>query len=390
MARSKIAVFIDAENLTSWVKEQGPEKLVEELSATGQLIVRKAYGNWNNGSIQGFQQHLNRQGFELVHNYHPVSGKNSSDIQLTVDVMETAMRLSDIDWFVLATGDSDFSPLFRRLREMGKEVIGVGPRSPLSDSVKTSCTRYIYTDAVDSKDEETQQEEQSKAFKLAHKALSLFDGAAHCSQLKVRMTALDSAFNEKALGFTSFTDFLRDSPKLEVYQDNKIWLVRFKTKPITTTLPSLENATLREYESARKSGKWPVLPWTKFQKAYELATTLKPLPKEDIPQQLVNASSGQLSELEAGCLTKLMFTGNLFYPVKGKSAQVIGFQIRKSLNWQYVADSIQFSHIIKHCRAKKIPIDELVLRQLAWGEYNKAQFDKVFQMAEERLPKKEP
>ena len=55
-------------------------------------------------------------GFELIHNYHPVSGKNSTDIQLTIDAMEYAMRLNDVNWFVLATGDSDFSPLFRRLR----------------------------------------------------------------------------------------------------------------------------------------------------------------------------------------------------------------------------------------------------------------------------------
>jgi len=110
--------------LTQWVKDDGAEKLLSELSPTGQIIVRRAYGNWTNPGLLNFQGNLNRSGFELIHNYHPISGKNSSDIQLTIDVIEYALRLNDVEWFVLATGDSDFSPLFRRLREIGKEVIG--------------------------------------------------------------------------------------------------------------------------------------------------------------------------------------------------------------------------------------------------------------------------
>lgn len=48
---------------------------------------------------------------------------------------------------MLATGDSDFGPVFRRLREMGKGVIGIGPYSVLSKSVSLSCHEYIFTDA---------------------------------------------------------------------------------------------------------------------------------------------------------------------------------------------------------------------------------------------------
>ena len=145
MERTKIAVFVDVENLTQWIKYGGPEEILSELSSIGQIIVRRAYGNWANQHLQSFQGELNRQGFELIHNFHPVSGKNSSDIQLTIDVIEHALRLTDVEWFVLATGDSDFSPLFRRLREMGKEVIGTGPRSPLSESVKTEVAPKIKT-----------------------------------------------------------------------------------------------------------------------------------------------------------------------------------------------------------------------------------------------------
>lgn len=47
---------------------------------------------------------------------------------------------------VLATGDSDFGPVFRRLRELGKGVVGVGPSSVLSSSVELSCHDFVFTD----------------------------------------------------------------------------------------------------------------------------------------------------------------------------------------------------------------------------------------------------
>lgn len=56
-------------------------------------------------------------------------------------------RGPNIYWVVLVTGDSDFGPVFRRLREMGKGVVGVGPSSVLSNSVSLSCHDYILTDA---------------------------------------------------------------------------------------------------------------------------------------------------------------------------------------------------------------------------------------------------
>jgi len=46
LEKSKIAVFIDVENLTQWVKDDGPERLMADISAIGQVIVRPAYGVW--------------------------------------------------------------------------------------------------------------------------------------------------------------------------------------------------------------------------------------------------------------------------------------------------------------------------------------------------------
>lgn len=55
-------------------------------------------------------------------------------------------RGPEIQWVVLATGDSDFGPVFRKLRELGKGVVGVGPSSVLSTSVSSSCHDFLFTD----------------------------------------------------------------------------------------------------------------------------------------------------------------------------------------------------------------------------------------------------
>jgi uncharacterized LabA/DUF88 family protein len=194
-----IGIFLDVENLTKWIKEGGPEQLLSEINTIGHPIVRRAYGNWSSNGITNFQAYLNRLGFELIHTYHPVSGKNSADIQMTVDAIEYAWNLKDISWFVLATGDSDFSPLFRRLREMGKGVIGVGPRSTLSETVKTSCSRFIYTESVTQKGDIAVQSAYEDAADNAVKVLSSFGNTIHLSMLKAKILNIDSAFDEKQL-----------------------------------------------------------------------------------------------------------------------------------------------------------------------------------------------
>lgn len=293
MKSSKIAIFIDVENLTQWVKEDGPEKLLSELSSTGQIIVRRAYGNWTNQNLFNFQGNLNRSGFELIHNYHPISGKNSSDIQLTIDVMEYALRLNDVDWFVLATGDSDFSPLFRRLREIGKEVIGVGPRSALSESVKTSCSRYVYTDIT----QETIKLALADAIELVEKALKTFEEPVSYSSLKNLMINIDSAFDEKALGFKSFSEFLKsiDSIELVRSEDTKTWLASPKlSKSENADAPKIKKGEqqitdiLETYQKLLKEKSWPSIPSDYLSKIYNVLITLPPLTRTELTEAVID------------------------------------------------------------------------------------------------------
>lgn len=234
---NRIAVFVDAENVGGWIKQGGADVLINELKKLGQIIVRRAYGVWSRPQLAMHQSTLNKQGFELIHCYHPASGKNSADIHMTVDVMECAWQVSNINCFVLVTGDSDFSPVFRRLRAIGKEVIGVGQSSTLSQCVEGTCSRYIYTDEFvecSQKLPENAPEVQSKsqaggtpvkvpkapiqkpvaqatmtrANELTKAVLRAEQKPINISQLRNKLVARDKKFDHKLLGFGQFSAYL--------------------------------------------------------------------------------------------------------------------------------------------------------------------------------------
>ncbi|WP_075172126.1 NYN domain-containing protein [Neptunomonas phycophila] len=261
MEKSKIAIFVDVENLTKWVKEEGLEKLVTDLGSTaGRIVTRKAYGVWSNSQISNLQAPLNRMGFDLIHSYHPVSGKNSADIQFTMDVLESAIRVDDIEQIVLATGDSDFSPLFRRLREMGKEVIGVGPRSPLSECVKSSCTRYIYTDVAEAQEA---QYELAEAKAMVEKIIKEHGEPMSLGLLKSQIISTDNSFDERTWEYSNFSSFVRDIPTIDVYQarGKTHWLGEIKQQvPDKSSNHKLSQATTDEYKQLLRQMNWPFVP----------------------------------------------------------------------------------------------------------------------------------
>ncbi len=249
----KVAIFLDVENLSGWLKSGGGEHLLAHANKLGQVAVRKAYGDFSVPSVSLRQAELNLLGFEFVHVYHSVKGKNSADIQITVDAMEYFARMPDVGWFVLATGDSDFSPLFRKLRELGKSVVGIGPRSALSKAVKKSCTQFIYTEKQLTEKKAVEKQtpantadlskarQRRQAIKLLKQVLDKLPHGANLSQVKKAMLTTNSAFDEKILGFSSFKKFLQSAPEIGLlYQQKSVWHIRSAS---TTVAKNARKAT---------------------------------------------------------------------------------------------------------------------------------------------------
>jgi hypothetical protein len=118
MTDPRVALLIDADNLSGDVIEQAVEHL---LKLHGAIHFRRAYS-----SPQKVIEHTD---LFRRHSIRPMvnvpTGKNSTDIALAVDAIDLALSERP-DIVVIASSDSDYAPLAQRLREKGCRVLGIG------------------------------------------------------------------------------------------------------------------------------------------------------------------------------------------------------------------------------------------------------------------------
>ena len=139
-----LALLIDSENTGI----EPIEGLLKSLKDEGRVTICRAYSDWS-GPVKN-KDALLKMGIEPIHHFRPLKGKkNSSDIAMAVDGMEIAYS-RPVDIFVIASSDSDFIPLVRKLRSMGKTVIGAGRSSIAHEGLKAIYDRFIELDGSDS------------------------------------------------------------------------------------------------------------------------------------------------------------------------------------------------------------------------------------------------
>lgn len=145
-----MALFCDFENIALGVRDAkyaqfDVKKIMERLLLKGNIIVKKAYSDWDR--YKDYKPVMHEASFELIEIPHVrQSGKNSADIRMVVDALDLCYTKSHVDTFVIISGDSDFSPLVSKLRENNKLVIGVGVKNSSSDLLVANCDEFIFYD----------------------------------------------------------------------------------------------------------------------------------------------------------------------------------------------------------------------------------------------------
>jgi uncharacterized protein (TIGR00288 family) len=151
----RIAVFLDYENLAIGARDYlgGMEfafrPIADALAERGRLVVRRAYADWS--YFDEDRRMLTRAHVELIEIPQRMGHqrKNAADIKMAVDAVELAFERDYISTFVLCTGDSDFTPLVHKLRELNKRVIGVGVERSTSALLPPACDEFLYYDRLE-------------------------------------------------------------------------------------------------------------------------------------------------------------------------------------------------------------------------------------------------
>jgi uncharacterized protein (TIGR00288 family) len=247
MQEKHIAVFVDYDNIEIGVKstlqrEFSVAVVLDALKERGHIVAKFAYANW--GRQEAATRQMAENAVQMVQRIpSPRGDKNGGDINLALDALEMAFTHSHVNAFVIVSGDSDFIPLVNKLKEYGKTVYIVGGKSFTSTILQQNCHEFISYESImgdeppresrrhprdredkvaGDKSDRSEKKEQpkrerpaplelSQAMPLVERALEVLERRGVQPQLgllKSTMLQLSPAFNERAYGARSFSDFV--------------------------------------------------------------------------------------------------------------------------------------------------------------------------------------
>ena len=266
--------------------------IIDYAASFGTLVLTRAYADWSSPVNAEYRSQLVARAVDLVQLFPAAAyAKNGADIRLAVDAVEDMFRLSDLTHVVLVGGDSDYVPLAQRCKRLGRYVIGVGVAGSTAKSLAAACDEFesydslpgvvrpaqkkvavqaapvVETPEADAATEapakakaaprtrakkaakpaetetlatetavvETLTTEQDEGTLLLERALRLGHDKAgadewlHSSAVKTHMRRMDPSFSEKALGYRSFSDFLKSRDQIaELEETGHERLVRLR------------------------------------------------------------------------------------------------------------------------------------------------------------------
>jgi uncharacterized protein (TIGR00288 family) len=241
MSRSQhdLAVFIDFENLALGFPKSRSfsfeiARVLDRLLEKGKVIVKTAYADWSR--FRPYTKSLHEAGVELIEiPKRSLTGKNSADIHMCVDAMDLCYSKPHIDSFVIVSGDSDFSPLVSKLKENGKQVIGLAMKGSTAQLLADNCDEFIYyDDLIESSAKSSASVPKGlpagkrKAFSLLVETVRALQrenyDVLHSSMVKDTMKRKQSSFDEGSAGYRSFSELLEDAEEaglIKLHEDER-------------------------------------------------------------------------------------------------------------------------------------------------------------------------
>jgi uncharacterized protein (TIGR00288 family) len=149
----RIALFLDYENLAIGARDTlgglDFRPIADALAERGRVVVRRAYADWS--YFEDDRRMLTRHQVELIEIPQRMGAvrKNAADIKMAVDAVELSFERDYITTFVLGTGDSDFTPLVHKLRELNRRVIGIGIEASTSALLPAACDEFLFYERLE-------------------------------------------------------------------------------------------------------------------------------------------------------------------------------------------------------------------------------------------------
>ncbi|MBI1901520.1 MAG: NYN domain-containing protein [Planctomycetia bacterium] len=236
-APAKVAVYWDFENIHAGLvdarhgegayrkdRQAGKEKVLkieavmDFVATIGDVVINRAYADWR--YLTRYRSDLLKYSIDLVQLFPRGShAKNGADIRLALDALEDVHHFPYLSHVVVVSGDSDFIGVAQKIRQAGREVIGIGVEDATNPYWIHACNQFkLYRTLLQTALPETEAPpakasltETKELLAASVKQLMAQTGEdwVLSSSVKSAIRRLNPAFDETRLGYRSFKQFLR-------------------------------------------------------------------------------------------------------------------------------------------------------------------------------------
>src|SRR5690606_28024968 len=224
---NRLAVLIDGDNIPSaYIKE-----MMEEIAKYGNPTIKRIYGDWTKPHLAKWKAVLLENAINPIQQYGYTQGKNATDSAMIIDAMDI-LYSDKVDGFCLVSSDSDFTRLATRLREAGKNVIGIGEKKTPEPFI-VACDRFIYIEILKDKNQESEPEttkgktsKKDNIDNITPKVINLIastisdvadeDGWAFLGDVGSLLQKKQPNFDSRNYGFQKLTPMINSISKFEI------------------------------------------------------------------------------------------------------------------------------------------------------------------------------
>lgn len=257
MKEKTFAVLIDSDNISA----KYISSILSEMTKYGVITYKRIYGDWTSAQTNKWKQELLENSIMPIQQFSNTVGKNATDSALIIDAMDI-LYTNNVDGFCIVSSDSDFTRLASRLRESGKDVIGMGEEKT-PRSFRAACTVFTNLEIILDQDEEIvnetyhckeSSEDSSSGVKVKRKTakqpdshggiiskrlieddiVSIIsenddkDKTTSLGEIGSRLVKKYSDFDVRNYGYSSLSKFLEEMDSIEISKANNVVTVRIR------------------------------------------------------------------------------------------------------------------------------------------------------------------
>jgi uncharacterized protein (TIGR00288 family) len=192
-----IGIFVDGENISA----KDYKNIYHDVQKNGKICIANVYLDWSEN--QSWKDVSKNFGLTPIQ-CNKIKKKNSIDLKITADIMETLYE-RQIELFCILTTDSDFFHVVQKLLSKNKTVHVYGYNSTVNQVLISICNQFIGIETLSNVQNKSDLDEYWEIINSCLEKKHIIN----ISQIKLKIIEQYPSFNTKNYGSKRFYSFLK-------------------------------------------------------------------------------------------------------------------------------------------------------------------------------------